>query len=161
MVVCNQVGCPNGRLCTGSTGTGCSGRVISPCCLQLGDITESSGKLFSTGCVSIPNIFVVNPNFTFLVKKTLCKSLYFSASQYHLHFYCLILFHNTIVFCLFLFLNTSFYLFLLSKVWFLFVSISLPPCNGIEINVDIAALFLILTLFFKCRLQWWHAVQVL
>ena len=47
----------------GTTGTGYSRRVMSPYCLQLGDVTVSSGKIFSIQFDSIPNIFMVNQIF--------------------------------------------------------------------------------------------------
>ena len=47
--VSNQAGCLNGGLCGGMTGTGYSRRVMSQLCLQLGDITVSSGSCFPFG----------------------------------------------------------------------------------------------------------------
>ena len=81
--VSSQAGCPNGGLCVGMTGTGCNRRVISPCCLQLEDVTVSSGKLFVLG-VFLFQYFNGYSNFLLATLKIFCVNP------------CISLFHNTI-----------------------------------------------------------------
>ena len=126
------------------------------------------GRCFPFG-VFLFKIFLWLIQFCLQCEETLCKSLYFPVSQYHLYFHCLFLFHNSIVFLLILFLNTSFYLFFL---YYECVVTSLKPssCHHVMVlnkmydivvyvlcvcndNSSGAAVFLILSLFSKCRFQ--------